>query len=196
MTKDELIKYFSNPNLDYLREHAYRIMLERPDIADPLRIEFAAEQMHESEGDRIELSVYNALRLTESDKVVPIDKLMKELTAVGVADDNMLDVILGAELEDYSDCKPSRNAERKFKILNINADILAKNEDIVIVGRPEFYPGCNWGRLALALFCPTLTADEQQIIRNMEHWCDETSVDQDKGYVRLIFYVNNIWLAG
>lgn len=192
VTRDELIKHFSKPMYDHVREDIYRIMLDRPDISDPGRIEDAAEQMHESRGDGVELTVENAMRLTENEEVVAPWLTDEETKDLGTKD-GIIDAILNAQLEDYSGCAPSKKAERKFRALNAQADILAGNKDIVITGRPEFFPGADWARLAIAVFCPTLTKDEQTILSNMKNWSDGVSINTNRGYPRLIFYINNIW---
>ena len=194
MTHEELLNYFSKPMYNEVRELIYRVMLERPNISDAFRIEAAAERMHESLGDGAELTVEQALRLTEKQRNIPVEELVAELEKAGVTDGNVVDIILGADLgEDYSGCEPDRSAERKVRILNANADILAKNQDIIVLGRPQFFEGADWAQLALAVFCPTLSKDEQQIIQNMTHWCDEAKVLEENGYLKLIFYIKDIW---
>lgn len=194
MTHDELMHYFSKPMYNSVRELIYRVMLERPDISDAFRIEATAERMCESLCDGAELTVDQALRLTEKQRNIPVEELVAELGKAGVTGGNVVDIVLGADIgEDYSGCEPDSSAERKFRILNVNADILAKNQDIIVIGRPQFYEGADWAQLALTVFCPTLSRDEQQIIQNMTHWCDEAKVVEENGYLKLLFYIKGIW---
>lgn len=196
MTKDELMKHFSAPRYDTIREYVYRIMLERPDIYDPVRIAFAADKMEECFGDGVEIGVNDALRLTEKDTVPDMETLLKSLSDAGVTDDNIFDVIFssGADGEDYSQCVPSRRAERSFRLLNQQADALAAlSPDILVIGRPEFSRYADWARLAIALFCPTLTQTEQNIIKILKTISDDACVTQEPSYIKVEFFVEKIW---
>lgn len=196
MTRDELLAQFSNPMYAEVRKYIHKIMQEHPEVEDKFWIESAAEQMLECATDGVAISTDNALRLTKGKKEVPLDELVRRLSEAGVTNANVIDVILGAELgDDFAGCELKKSAERKFAILKLNADILTKNPDIVLTGVPVPTEFADWVQLTLAVFCPELTKDEQTVIQNMTHWCDETAMFQETGYLKLIFYIKDIWEA-
>lgn len=196
MNRDELLEQFSHPMYAEVREYIYRIMLEHPEISDKFWIESAAEQMLECATDGVDIGTDNALRLTKGKKEISLDELVRRLSEAGVTNGNVFDVILGAELgDDFAGCELKKSAERKFAILKLNADILAKNPDIILLGVPVPVEFADWAQLSMAVFCPDLTKDEQTVIKNMTHWCDESAMFQEAGYLKLIFYIKDIWEA-
>ena len=197
MTKDELIKHFSDQSYDSCREFAYKIILEHPEITDPERIGFAAVCMEYSRMDDVELSTSDALRLTARRRVKPVAELVQMLNDAGVNDGNIDDILSRDSGDnDYLGCEADPQAERKIRELNDLADALtAGNRDIVLLGRPTYFRYASYARLTLAFFCKSLSKDEQEILRAMRRWCDASEMDTDEGYARLVFYVENIWQA-
>lgn len=197
MTKDELIKHFSQHKYDDIREYAYQVMLEHPEVTDPIRICFAADQMDECAVDGVKISVDNALRLTEKETYTPVEELVSQLRASGIDDETFLNTIFSAKdpTGTFDGCKVDPEALRRIKILEESAEYLATNKDIVIIGRPTFWTGTSEARLALALFCEKLTDMEQMFFQGMKDNCDIARLHQEPGYLKACFFVENIWIT-
>ena len=65
MTRKELEKYFRHPRYIGMEDYIRKVMKDRPDIDNEDDIEYAAAIMQECDGDGVELSTENALRLTK-----------------------------------------------------------------------------------------------------------------------------------
>lgn len=197
MTKDELMKYFSHRRYTEVREDIYRVMLEHPEITEPFPIEAAAEQISECRTNGVELSVENALRLTSGQKPPEMDELLRRLDEAGITNDNILDVIesSGSLVDDYDGWTPSPKAARQMEFLNKYADELAEeNKDFVVVARPEFFRYADYAVLHLAVFAETLTKTEQNIIQVMRQLSSGVQMVLEENYIKLIFYIRDIWL--
>lgn len=194
MTRDELIKYFSHRRYDGDREDIYRVMLEHPEITEPYPIIAAAGEISDCRLNGVELSVEDALRLTAGEEEVPMEKLIKEMDAAGITSDNIIDKLIDMTKEDYGGCEPSAKAERQMEFLNKYADELASgNRDIIVTARPEFFRYASYATLFLAVLSPELTKREQNIIQIMKTLSDGARIFREKNYIKLVFYIRNIW---
>ena len=198
MTKDELIKHFSQHKYDYIRRYVNRIMNESPDVTDWFWLCSAGDLMDECAVDGVDLSVDDALRLTRNDREVPLSDIIKKLDEAGITDKKFVDTILNAKVErpDFTGCEADQDAVRRVHEMTMLAFRLTKNnKDIVLIGRPKIARNSSSSRLALALVCEDLSEDEQETLTKLYELCDDKRMFQEESYIKLVFFVDNIWIT-
>ena len=197
MTNQEMIKAFSAPKYDDMREYIYEIMLACPELRDTWTIECAAGQMADCAGNGVKLSVENALRLTAGEEPPDMGAILKKLDDAGIDDERFMELIFTVEdpTGTYEGCEKNPEALRRIRILEESAEYLAENPDIVVIARPMFWTGEDTVRLALAVFCDELTDLEQGLLAGMRDVCDEARLHREKGFLKLEFLVNGIWIV-
>lgn len=195
MTHDELKAYFTDPVFGGCDPYAEKILDECPDVTDKRIVENASGFMMEAEDEGVVLSPKDAVHLAEYFKPTPIKKIVAELKDAGINSLSDLERVLGQADEDkMPDYGYSRNlaAVEKAAELEKYAVLLTRNPDIILLGRPVFWPELDSAWLKLAVLCENLTKEEQDILTAMHEVADGGAV-QYKGNIPLaIFDVESI----
>lgn len=100
---DELYDYFDDDSFDYKRSYLRKFMRTYPKITDRTVIDAATEQMLESHEGGVELDVTDALRFAQHKKIPTEAELLKTLTAAGINDSNIDDVLDTLRSTDFED---------------------------------------------------------------------------------------------
>ncbi len=192
---EELAEYFSDWQYDPERQCINKLMREHPEVRDPFVIEAAAEEMLEAAYTGVLLSTDDALRLVEYMEPAPVEKLVQMLADAGINDDNIFDIIANANLsdEDYSDCVQSRHARHTANFLQRYADLLTRNEDIILLRLPVCDRHDNQAYLMLAFLGDKLSLIEQRILEQMKSVADRTHIKTEYEITRISFYIENVW---
>ena len=109
-----------------------------------------------------------------------------------------MDTILNAKVErpDFTGCEADQDALRRVHEMTMLAFRLTKNNpDIVLIGRPKIARNSSSSRLALALVCRDLTADEQETLTELSEICDDKQMFQEESFIKLVFFVDDIWIV-
>ena len=190
MTHDELLAHFSSPIYDVEAPYIQKILDGCPDVTDERIGENASAFMQEAEDEAVELSPKDAVHLAEVFKPTPMEKIMEDLKAAGINTMSDLQRILDrAEKEETPDFEGERaaSAVEKAEALERYAAALTANPDIILLGRPVFWPELDTAWLKLAVLCEELTQTEQDILTAMYDSADGGAIHY-KGNIPLVVF--------
>lgn len=195
---DELYKYFDADSFDYKRSYLRKFMRAYPKITDRTVIDVATEQMLESHEGGVELDVADALRFAEHKRLPTEAELLKMLTDAGINDsniDNVLGQILSPDFEGDDKCGSIKNpaAKKKAGWLTRFAYVLARNNDVLILGLPTYNTKEDWVQVKLAFFSENLNSGEKYALDQMMKYADRAFLTHQRGVAVVVFQVYNIW---
>lgn len=194
----EIYQSFLTPSGIYLAKYVKKILTERPDITDRDWVCAAADMMDDCKINGVELSVANALRLTEKrDKPMDTADLVKLMESFGITDDNFREVIdkglasFDKELEELAQKDVNEDAVRSALLLErLGKDLAESNSDIVLLKVPNIE--MDDGRLKLAFFTDEFTEDEQKTLYDMKLVSDRFKYEEKYGIGYATFYVDDL----
>lgn len=195
---DELYDYFDDDSFDYKRSYLRKFMRTYPKITDKTIIDVATEQMLESHEGGVELDAADALRFASHKKQKSTEALVKMLTDAGINDDNIddvLDTMLSPDFVDDGKRGSIKNQEAKKKAgwMTRYAYMLARNEDVLILGLPTYDPASDWTQIKLAFFSEELNASEKLALDQLMKLADRSSLKDEHGVAVAVFQIYNIW---
>lgn len=195
---DELYDYFDDDSFDYKRSYLRKFMRTYPKITDKTIIDVATEQMLESHEGGVELDVADALRFASHKKQKSTAELVKTLTDAGINDsniDDVLDTMLSPDFVDDGKRGSIKNQEAKKKAgwMTRYAYMLARNEDVLILGLPTYDPASDWTQIKLAFFSEELNASEKLALDQLMKLADRSSLKDEHGVAVAVFQIYNIW---
>ena len=168
MTRKELEKYFRHPRYHGMGEYIKKVMTDRPDIDSEDDIEYAAAIMQECDGDGVELSTDNALRLTRlRDPEITEEEFNERLEKLGLNDAAKAIELLKQIDEDVEKNRPKTltmtTVARAAEMTRLGAKLENENKDIVLMAIPA---DLSWSTamLKMAFFTDELTDEEQKTI--------------------------------
>lgn len=195
MTHDELRKHFSDPVYEEYGPHIDKILAGCPDVTDEQIVGRAARFMIDAEDENVELSPQDAVHLAKYFKPKPLEEIVADLKNAGIGTLSDLERVLNQaaadDFPDYGD-KRSPAAVDKAAKLEKYAAMLTKNPDIILVGRPVFWPELESAWLKLAVLCDELTKEEQDILTAMYEVSDGGVVRYRGNIPLAVFDVENI----
>ena len=199
MNREELKAYFDKPMYDDVREYAYLIMMEHPEIAEAYTIEAAACEMHDCKLNGVVLSTDNALRMVDGETPPKMEDLLRDLENAGVTSDNVRNILLSAddgeaERDKHEYSELSKDAIHKKEQLENCADFLTQNHDIVLLGIPVPVREADWMQLELGFFGKSLDAMERKALTDMKTCADSTAVFDKGNYTKVVFKIENVWV--
>lgn len=195
MTNKELREYFSDPIYDVDGPLIQKILENCPDVSEPRIVKTAYKFMMEAQEEGVDLDPKDAVRLAEYFKPKPISELVAGLNSVGI--NTLGDLKRVLDMENEEDSKmftggKSKSAVEKAEALERYAAALTENPDIILLGRPVFWPTLDCAWLKLAFLCDTLTKEEQDLLSAM-HLVADSAVIQTKGNIQMaVFDINDI----
>ena len=195
MTHDELKAYFYDPVCGWCDPYVEKILDTLPNVTDKRIVENASSFMMEAEDEGVVLSPKDAVRLAEYFIPTPLEKIVADLKNAGIGTLSDLERVLNQaatdDFPDYGD-KRSPAAVDKAAKLEKYAAMLTKNPDIILVGRPVFWPELESAWLKLAVLCDELTKEEQDILTAMYEVSDGGVVRYRGNIPLAVFDVENI----
>lgn len=193
MTREELEKYFRHPRYIGMEDYIRKVMKDRPDIDNEDDIEYAAAIMQECDGDGVELSTENALRLTKiRDEEMTREEFNAKLEALGLNDAEKAVELLKKIDEDFEKSRPETlmmtTVARAAEMTRLAAKIEKGNKDIVVMGIPA---DLSWSTamLKMAFFTDELTEDEQKTIYDIRFLSDKVKFYEKNGIGYAIFRI-------
>lgn len=195
---DELYDYFDDDSFDYKRSYLRKFMRTYPKITDKAVIDVATEQMLESHEGGVELDAADALRFASQKKQKSTAELVKMLADAGINDsniDDVLDTMLSPDFVDDGKRGSIKNQEAKKKAgwMTRYAYMLARNEDVLILGLPTYDPASDWTQIKLAFFSEELNASEKLALDQLMKLSDRSSLKDEHGVAVAVFQIYNIW---
>lgn len=194
MTRKELEKYFRHPRYIGMEDYIRKVMKDRPDITNEDDIEYAATIMQECDGDGVELSTENALRLTKiRDEEMTKEEFNAKLEALGLNDAEKAVELLKKIDEDFEKSRPETlmmtTVARAAEMTRLAAKLEKGNKDIVVMGIPA---DLSWSTamLKMAFFTDELTEDEQKTIYDIRLLSDKVKFYEKNGIGYAIFRIN------
>lgn len=194
MTRKELEKYFRHPRYIGMEDYIRKVMKDRPDIDNEDDIEYAAAIMQECDGDGVELSTENALRLTKiRDEEMTREEFNAKLEALGLNDAEKAVELLKKIDEDFEKSRPETlmmtTVARAAEMTRLAAKLEDGNKDIVVMGIPA---DLSWSTamLKMAFFTDELTEDEQKTIYDIRLLSDKVKFYEKNGIGYAIFRIN------
>lgn len=194
MTRKELEKYFRHPRYIGMEDYIRKVMKDRPDIDNEDDIEYAAAIMQECDGDGVELSTENALRLTKiRDEEMTREEFNAKLVALGLNDAEKAVELLKKIDEDFEKSRPETlmmtTVARAAEMTRLAAKLEDGNKDIVVMGIPA---DLSWSTamLKMAFFTDELTEDEQKTIYDIRLLSDKVKFYEKNGIGYAIFRIN------
>ncbi len=195
MTNKELREYFSDPIYDVDGPFIQDILENCPDVSEPRIVETASKFMMDAKDEGVDLDPKDAVHLAEYFKPKPISELVAGLNSVGINTLGDLKRVLDKEYEEDSKTftgGKSKSAVEKAEALERYAAALTENPDIILLGRPMFWPELDCAWLKLAFLCDTLTKEEQDLLSAM-HLVADGAVMRSKGNIQMaVFDINDI----
>lgn len=193
MTRKELEKYFQHPRYIGMEDYIRKVMKDRPDIDNEDDIEYAAAIMQECDGDGVELSTENALRLTKiRDEEMTREEFNAKLEALGLNDAEKAVELLKKIDEDFEKSRPETlmmtTVARAAEMTRLAAKLEKGNKDIVVMGIPA---DLSWSTamLKIAFFTDELTEDEQKTIYDIRLLSDKVKFYEKNGIGYAIFRI-------
>lgn len=198
MTRDELKKHFAHKKYSDIREQVYAVMLDHPEITEPYTIEAAACEIKESKGEGVALSIEDALRLVAGETPPDTNKILRELSDMGMRTAGDLIALLNnaqEQLEDSEFHAEDMNPEafKALAVLMNGAVMLTRNRDIVVLGLPEADREVDYAVMRVAFFTDDLTDSELNILNCMKSVSDKVFTDERPNAMVIRFKVDNIW---
>lgn len=190
---DDLIAYFAQDKFDYKRGYIRELMQTHPEISDSDIIDLATEQMLESHECGVELNIDDALRFVSSQKVITVEEAVKILTDMGFNDSNFAEMVSSAVVTGEKGTKKNANAKTKADLLTRYAEIVGKNEDVILLGLPVFDNESNWTQAKLAFFSENLSIAEKAALTEMKKIADDARITVENGVAVAVFQIYNIW---
>lgn len=195
---DELYDYFDDDSFDYKRSYLRKFMRTYPKITDKTIIDVATEQMLESHEGGVELDAADALRFASQKKQKSTAELVKMLTDAGINDDNIDDVLDAMNSPDFEDdgkrgSIKNQEAKKKAGWMTRYAYMLARNEDVLILGLPTYDPASDWTQIKLAFFSENLNSGEKAALHQLMSLADKSKLEDNHGVAVAIFQILNIW---
>lgn len=199
MNREELKKYFAKPMYNDVREFVYLVMLEHPEVTEPYTVEAAACEIQDCRINGVELSTDDALRLVKGEKPPKMEDILKKLSDAGITNDNILDVIESADTDESEGTDRavwvlSEDALRQKELLENGADLLVRNRDIVLLGRPIPEKGADWMQLELGFFSENFGPAEEKTLVDMKSCADDTAIIEKGNYAKVVFKIRDIWI--
>ena len=194
MTRDELMRYFSDRMYEIKKPYIRRILDECPEISDPKIVKIASGFMVQAQSESVDLSPQDAVRLARAFKPTPIKDLVAKWNSVGINSLGDLRRVLEApeEEEPLFTGEHSKTAVEKAKKLEYYAEALVDNPDIILLGRPTFWPEIDSAWLKLAVLCDSLTEDEQVLLKAMGAVADKCEFKMNEGIPIVLFRIKNV----
>lgn len=190
---DAIKAYFASDEFDYKRGYIRKVRRSRPDITDPLVIDFATEQMLESHESGVELDVDDAIRFVRDKKPITKDEIFKMFSSLPPSGKSFADII-DADFDDgkYGTVK-SPEARKKAEWMTRYAEIVGRNKDVLILALPTFNMHDDWTYVKLAFFSEDLNAAEKYALESLIKTADRSGMEEQYGVAVAFFQIFNIW---
>lgn len=193
MTRKELEKYFRHPRYNGMEKFIAKVMTDRPDIDNEDDIEYAAAIMQECDGDGVELSTENALRLTRiRDEEMTREEFNERLEKLGLNSAEHAIELLKKIDEDIAKNRPETltmtTVVRAAEMTRLGHKIADANPDIVLMGIPEDL-SWHYAMMKIAFFTDELSEEEQKTIYDIRLLSDKVDFYEKYGIGYAIFRI-------
>ena len=194
MTRDELMKHFSDRMYEIKKPYILRVLDECPEITDPKIVRIASGFMVQAQSESVNLAPQDAVRLAKAFKPTPIKDLVAKWNSVGINTLGDLRRVLEEPEEEqklFTGVR-SKAAVEKAEKLEYYAEALVDNPDIILLGRPTFWPEIDSAWLKLAVLCDSLSEDEQVLLKAMRNVADRCEFKMNEGIPTILFRIKNV----
>ena len=176
-----------------MEKYIAKVMADRPDLDSEDDIEYAATIMQECDGDGVELSTENALRLTrERDPEITEEEFSERLEKLGLNNEAKAVELLKKIDEDFEKNRPETitmtTVARAVEMTRLGRKLADANPDIVLMGTPEDL-SWHYAIMKIAFFTEALTEEEQKTIYDIRLLSDEVKFYEKHGIGYAIFRI-------